>query len=129
MLNTGRLRCSCRRTIRPRAELEKPFRSLRAATTWTGRHAAKARGRTLGNRSGAAHLRPYGNTEAVEVVRLELNERAERLRRVVSELRAAGITSANGLAKALNERHVATARGGTWTARSVLNVLERLGAG
>jgi hypothetical protein len=37
------------------------------------------------------------------------------------------VTSANGLAKALNERHVATARGGTWTARSVFNVLKRLG--
>lgn len=45
------------------------------------------------------------------MVRLEVNERAERLRRVVLELCAAGITSANGLAKALNERHVATARG------------------
>jgi hypothetical protein len=62
------------------------------------------------------------------VVRLEVNERAERLRPIVSELRAVGITSANGLAKALNEPHVAAARGGTWTSRSVLNVLERLRA-
>ena len=97
MLNTGRLRCSCRCRIRLRAELEKTFRSLRPATTWAGRHAAKARGWTLGNTNGAADLRPYGNTEAVEVVRLEANERAERLRRIVSELRAVGITSANGL--------------------------------
>ena len=62
------------------------------------------------------------------MVRLDANERAERLRRILSELRAVGITSANELAKALNERHVATAWGGAWTARSVLNVMERLGA-
>jgi hypothetical protein len=33
----------------------------------------------------------------------------------ISDLRAAGITSANGLAKALNERHAATARGSAVT--------------
>jgi hypothetical protein len=38
-----------------------------------------------------------------------------------------GITSANGLAKALMATGVATARGGTWTARGVLKVLARVG--
>jgi hypothetical protein len=61
------------------------------------------------------------------VVRQEADGRAERLRRIITELQSSGIKSANGLAKALNGRHVATVRGGTWTARSVLNVLERLG--
>jgi hypothetical protein len=87
----------------------------------------QARGHKLGNPNGAAHLRAYGNTKAIEVVRQEADGRAERLRRIITELRYSGVTSANGLARALNERHVATARGGAWTARSVLNVLERLG--
>jgi hypothetical protein len=59
--------------------------SLRPATTWAGRYAAK-----LGYPNGAAHLRPDGNTKAIEVVRLEANKWAERLRRIVLELRAAG---------------------------------------
>jgi hypothetical protein len=70
------------------------------------------------------------NERAIEVVCQEADERSQRLRRVVTELRSAGVTSANGIAKVLNERHVATARGGAWTARSVLNVMERqLGLG
>ena len=48
------------------------------------------------------------------------------MRASIEELRGEGVTSANGLAKALNERRIATARGGLWTARSVLNVLQRL---
>ena len=36
------------------------------------------------------------------------------------------LPSANGIAKALNERSIATPRGGTWTARSVLNLTARL---
>jgi DNA invertase Pin-like site-specific DNA recombinase len=116
-------------TVGIMAILAQKERELISERTKAALAAAKARGRKLGNPNGAAHLRPYGNTKAVETVRLEANERAERLRRIISELRVSGITSANGLAKALNERHVAAARGGTWTARSVLNVLERLGAG
>jgi hypothetical protein len=37
-----------------------------------------------------------------------------------------GVTSANGIAKALNERSIATPRGGVWTSRSVLNLTARL---
>jgi hypothetical protein len=34
--------------------------------------------------------------------------------------------STNGIAKVLNERSIATPRGGKWTARSVLNLKARL---
>jgi hypothetical protein len=38
-----------------------------------------------------------------------------------------GVTSTNGIAKALNERSIATPRRGVWwTARSVLNLTARL---
>jgi hypothetical protein len=45
---------------------------------------------------------------------------------VLEDLRAQGITSANAMAKALNSQGNPTARESQWTARSVLNVLERL---
>jgi hypothetical protein len=37
-----------------------------------------------------------------------------------------GVTSARGIAKALNARGVATARGGTWTAVQVLSIIARV---
>jgi hypothetical protein len=38
----------------------------------------------------------------------------------------AELRQANAIAAALNERQIATARGGRWTARTVLDVLARL---
>lgn len=113
-------------TVGIMAMLAQKERELISERTKAALAAAKARGRQLGNPQGAAHLRRYGNARAIEAVRMDARERAERLRRIITELRSSGVTSANGLAKALNERHVATARGGAWTARSVLNVMERL---
>jgi DNA invertase Pin-like site-specific DNA recombinase len=115
-------------TVGIMAMLAQKERELISERTKAALAAAKARGRKLGNPNGAAHLRAYGNEKAIEAVQSDAQERAERLRRVIVDLRSSGVTSANALAKALNERHVATARGGAWTARSVLNVLERLGA-
>jgi len=108
------------------AALAEKERALISQRTKAALAAAKARGQILGNPKGAAHLRAYGNTKAVEAVRAEAQARAEALGRVIEELRGEGVTSANGLAKALNERQIATPRGGRWTARSVLNVLQRL---
>lgn len=88
--------------------------------------AAKARGVKLGNPNGAAHLKGLSNASAVERLKAEAQERAEGLSGVIEAIKAEGITSANGIAKALNARHIATPRGGQWTARSVLNVLGRL---
>jgi Recombinase len=46
---------------------------------------------------------------------------------VIAELRAAGITSLKGIAKALNERRVPTPRGGSrWHAMQVSRVLKRV---
>ena len=54
------------------------------------------------------------------------DERAAGLASTIDALKAKGILSANGLAGVLNARGYATARGGRWTARSVLNVTARL---
>lgn len=51
---------------------------------------------------------------------------AQELLPTIEGLRAEGVTSLNGLAKALNARHIKTRRGGTWTATGVRRVLERV---
>jgi DNA invertase Pin-like site-specific DNA recombinase len=90
--------------------------------------AAKARGTKLGNPNGAAHLKGLGNGSAVEALKAGAQERAEGLSGIIASIKAEGITSANGIAGALNARRIATPRGGQWTARSVLNVMGRLSA-
>ena len=44
----------------------------------------------------------------------------------IAELEREGITSSNAMAKALNERGVATPRGGRWDAGTVINLRRRL---
>jgi DNA invertase Pin-like site-specific DNA recombinase len=88
--------------------------------------AARARGVKLGCPNGAAHLRRYGNSLAVTALKAAAGERANGLAATIKAIRGEGVTSANGIAKALNERSIATPRGGTWTARSVLNLTARL---
>lgn len=87
--------------------------------------AAKARGVKLGCPNGAAHLRPYGNAAGVAAVRARADEHAEALRDILEEIRAAGITSSNGIADELNRRHIATPRGGKWYPASVMRLLDR----
>jgi DNA invertase Pin-like site-specific DNA recombinase len=109
------------------AALAEKERSLIAQRTKDALAVAKARGVKLGNPNGAQHLKGRGNREAVEAVTQDAQDRAKVLAGVLEDLRAQGITSANGMAKALNAQGIATARGGQWTATSVLNVLRRLG--
>lgn len=103
-------------------------RALISNRTRTALAVAKARGVKLGNPNGAAHLKGLGNGHAIEAVKAGAQERAEGLAGIIASIKAEGITSANGIAGALNARHIATPRGGQWTARSVLNVLGRITA-
>ena len=66
------------------------------------------------------------NELAVQALRARADGRAAGLKATLNALKAEAITSANGIAGALNARGYATARGGKWTARSVLNVEARL---
>lgn len=90
--------------------------------------AAKRRGVRLGNPNGAAPLRRArkGNKAAVSAIRQQANEHAARLRPVLDDLRAEGITTLTGIAAALNDRGMQTPRGGTWHASSVRNLLGRI---
>jgi DNA invertase Pin-like site-specific DNA recombinase len=55
--------------------------------------------------------------------------RGRDLKPVMEALRAEGLTSLGGLARALTQRQIPTARGGTeWTAMQVKRVLERISA-
>jgi hypothetical protein len=45
---------------------------------------------------------------------------------IVKELQASGATSLRAIAKGLNDRGIATARGGQWTAVQVMRVLSRI---
>jgi DNA invertase Pin-like site-specific DNA recombinase len=93
--------------------------------------AAKARGTKLGNPNGARCLREYAATHgnhasgATAALMARAQQRAADLQATIDQIRARGITSARGIAKALTEAHVETPRGGAWTARSVLNLLAR----
>jgi DNA invertase Pin-like site-specific DNA recombinase len=86
--------------------------------------AAKARGQKLGNPNGARHLAGRGNGAAVKAVVDQAKQRATGLAATIDAIKAEGITSANGIAAALNARQIATPRAtDNWTARSVLNVV------
>ena len=86
--------------------------------------AAKARAVKLGNPHGppqpfTAETRRLG----AEALRRNADARAEQLGDVLSEFDG---RSANATAKLLNKRGIPTARGGKWTARSIIDVRARL---
>jgi Recombinase len=56
----------------------------------------------------------------------QANGRAARLFPIVAELNAAGITSMRGIAAALDERGIPTARGGPWSPAQVQRLMKRL---
>lgn len=90
--------------------------------------AAKARGAVLGNPNGAAALRraSKGNTAALETITKRADAHAHDLVTVIADIRATGVTSLSGIAKALNDRTIRTPRNGTWHPTSVRNLLDRI---
>ena len=85
--------------------------------------AAKARGVKLGNPHGPKPFTAEARQQGVEVQRQQADARAQQLSEILSEF--AG-QSANAVAKALNDRGLPSARGGKWTARSIINIRARL---
>ena len=85
--------------------------------------AAKARGVRLGNPHGPKPFTAEARQQGVEAVRRQADARAQQLGEILAEFTD---QSANATAKALNDRGLPTARGGKWTARSIINVRARL---
>ena len=96
---------------------------LISARTKEAMAAAKARGKCWGNRPGQTNLtrrqRIKGNTHALEIIRARAQYFAKQLRGTLVELAAKDITSASGIARALNERNIKTIRGHPWSATQV----------
>lgn len=92
--------------------------------------AAKARGQRLGNPNGAAAFRRAGkgNVAAVAAVSADADRFAKGLVDTIAKVRAAGCLSLPAIAKALNDGHVQTPRGGRWHPASVRNLLARIDA-
>jgi DNA invertase Pin-like site-specific DNA recombinase len=103
-------------------------RKLISQRTTAALQAAKRRGVKLGNPNGAAHLHGIGNRAAVRQVREDASARADSLRDIVEDVRAAGIVTVRGIADEMNRRGILTPRGAGWHPTSVVRLLERLTA-
>lgn len=82
--------------------------------------AAKARGKRLGNPRLSEAL-----PMAVEANKNAADGFAANVAPIIHQIQESGVSSLRGVARALTARGVATARGGQWTARMVINVLNR----
>jgi DNA invertase Pin-like site-specific DNA recombinase len=85
--------------------------------------AAKARGVKLGGLRGARPFDAQQQARGLDTIRRTASARAEQLRGLLSELEG---QSAYAVAKALNQRGIAAARGGQWTAGSIIRTRKRL---
>ncbi len=103
------------------AALAEKERRLISERTRTALAARKAQGARLGNRSNPAEAAALGS----KVLSEEADTFAANVLPIVTSLRAAGVTDLRGLAGALNNRGVRTARGGRWHVSNVRNLLRR----
>ncbi len=101
------------------AEKERRLISERTKAALTAR---KASGNRLGNRTNAAVAAALGR----KVQTAEAEAFAANVLPIIESLRASGVGDLRGLAAALNNRGVRTARGGRWHVSNVKNLVDRL---
>jgi hypothetical protein len=121
-------RCRARRRCRSLhpASLRQPRqkeRGLISQRTHEALARKKAQGARLGNPRNPAEAAAKGR----EVIAANADEFAAGMVPIIEGIRAAGVTTLAGIADALNKRGVRTARGGTWHAMTVRNLLLRAG--
>lgn len=105
------------------AALAEKERALIAQRTRDALKSAKARGVVLGNpRLADARVCAVAKTKE------KADRFAENVAPIIREIRSSGVPSLRGIAKVLNARGVATARGREWTAVQVGAVLQRVAA-
>jgi hypothetical protein len=102
------------------AALAEQERTLISQRTKSALAAAKARGVKLGNPNLAAIRGSGGEAGKAEAERFAAN-----VLPIIAQVRNAGAATLQQIADALNDRGVATARGGSWYPSNVRNVLAR----
>jgi len=103
------------------ASLAQKERELISQRTREALARKKAQGARLGNPRNPAEAAAKGR----QAIAVNADEFAAGMAPIIEGIRAAGITTFAGIADALNKRGVRTARGGTWYAMTVRNVLLR----
>jgi DNA invertase Pin-like site-specific DNA recombinase len=86
--------------------------------------AARARGVTLGN-PGNLTRQAQGRATGARAMATKAAARAADILPVIEHIRATGVTSVNGIARALNDQGIPTACGGRWQVVQVQRVLAR----
>ena len=113
-----------RLTIHILAAVAEHEREMISQRTKVALAAAKARGKKLGS------PRPeIGSAKGRAVLRTQARAFALKLQPVIAGIQAEGTTTRRGIARVLNQRGIATARGGQWQANQVGQILRRLSAG
>jgi DNA invertase Pin-like site-specific DNA recombinase len=109
-------------TVHILAAVAQHEREIISARTSAALKAAKARGKRLGNPklSDARRL-------AVAARKDSADRYSANVLPVIREIQASGVKSLRAIARALAARGVPTARGGSWTAVQVSDILERVG--
>jgi len=102
------------------AALAEKERAMISQRTRDALKAAKARGVVLGN----PHLADV-RQNATASVKAAADRFAKNIAPVIREIQSTGIVSHRAIARALNARGVATARGGQWAAVQVGSILRR----
>ena len=103
------------------AALAEKERTLISERTRAALAAKKAKGVVLGNRTNL----PAATAKAADSNRKIAAGFAANVLPVMHQIQASGVTGYLGIAEALNARGVRTARGGTWHAATVRNILRR----
>jgi DNA invertase Pin-like site-specific DNA recombinase len=106
------------------AALAEKERRLISERTRSALALRKAQGARLGNRRNAAEAAARGR----EVQKAEASAFAANVLPIIETLRASGLRDLRGIAAALNNRGVRTARGGQWHVSNVKNLVDRLPA-
>jgi len=107
-------------TIHILAAVAQHEREMIAQRTKDALQAAKARGRRLGNPNLAK-----ARKRALKANREAADRFAGNVLPIIQQIRASGVQSLRGVARALAARGIKTARGGEWSAVQVADILRR----
>lgn len=111
-----------RLTLHIMAAFAEHEREMISARTRAALAIRKAQGVKMGNRTNLAEAQAKG----AAAMKREADAFAANVLPVIDRIKkTTGVTSFNAIAKALNERGVKTAKGGTWAAATVRNIMLR----